>query len=275
MSKNKRKKVLIEQKETVELKHSRIELVIGFVGIALSLFSLVISIRAIALTKAQMDLDYNQNRPDLSMSAEIVANDECTEYMFRCKIKNDGGVIREAVIQPHLYVTFCSAPYFGAEIDKVYALEIKDAFAPYFGNGIYWGSDVYYNPDEHNWILETETDRMLGAKDLMFSIAEPLNADELVMCNVELYFELNYVDIMGEQQEEWYSAYYSSFYDIIEGDSEYIPPSQLRRIDKEFSQDVNTCKAATWINLGENMEALEDESIAELVDLCYEGLFGK
>lgn len=148
----------------VELKHSRIELWISAISLLMSVVSLVLSI---ALTKSQIDLEYNQSLPNLSMSVEV-AEDDTGEEILICKVKNDGGNIREAAITPHLYLTYSSMPFLGAKDEKDFALEVMDMFAPYAGNGIYYSSDVSYNPDEKSWFLNVDKARMRDAFELLF-----------------------------------------------------------------------------------------------------------
>lgn len=270
------KKAKKQKDKEVELRHSRIEHTIGIISLVLSAIAIAISIWAINLTKTQMNLEYNQYRPILSMSAEVIQNEDPGTTMLQCEIKNDGGNIREAVITPHLFLTYAHLPNWGADYDGAYAIEIKDLFAPYYENGIYYYSGAAYRPDESNWVFAVNSERLSKAMDLHFLIGDSLRKLDSGMIVSETFafvIELEYVDILGNRQEEWYNATNYDLYNIIAGEVSDYTPYQLRQIDEHSSISLSVFQSSVGVNIGEEMELVQDEEmIDELAHLCYEGL---
>lgn len=269
-----------ESKDEIEIRHSRLELIMSALSLLLSIISLLFSY---FLTNRQLKMEYGQSLPNLSMSSQVV-EDEDKEVM-RYVIKNDGGIIREAVITPHLFLVFSNfattdqvnAGYYSIDIERSVGIEIMDAFAPYWGNGLYYFSGAYYNPDMKTWTIDIDKARLEKAYELQMLIVNPLEAyhEDSILTTFDFILEVRYVDIMGEEQVEWYAGE-DGIDSEVETVIKYTLPSQLTRITNKSEIPLSVYRNAGGINIEDGVEILEDEATIDiLVSYCYEALYGK
>lgn len=267
--------------QEIETKHTRIQTWFSAISLIVAIAAIVISI---ITSNSQIDLEYIQSLPNLSVDAKMSTDSDTGEEWLICQIINDGGNIREAELTPHLYLQYMRMPQLVETTKKRIVLEITDVFS----GGHYLDSKgkrylpdaITYNAQEHSWFLEVKKDRLNEALDLLFLIGDPLREypleEDYLWADVTICFEVSYIDIRGEKQEEWYYA--SEVLDLIQKESESSVSFQMRRVDKNSIVPLHVYHSASqrdkWLEMGEDL-ALErnEESIAIAVQWCYDALF--
>lgn len=268
--------------QEIETKHTRIQTWFSAISLIVAIAALAISI---ITSNSQIDLEYIQSLPNLSVDVKMSTDSNTGKELLMCQIINDGGNIREAELTPHLYVEFMRMPQVGETTEKRIVLEITDVFR----NGVYLDSigerhmpkPITYNAQEHSWFLEVNKDRISESLDMLFLMIEQLREgpleDDYLWASVVICFEVSYIDIRGEKQEEWYLA--SDIQNLIKENSESSLSFQLRRMDNNSHIPLKVYQNASrydkWLEMGEDLtQERNEESIAIAVQWCYDALFG-
>lgn len=263
--------------EKTEIKHSRIQIYLNAISIILAVAAIVISITT---SNSQIDLEYIQSLPNLSVNAKINTDSNTGKDHLTCQIINDGGNIREAKITPHLYLVYMRVPQLVEATENRIVFEITDVFPAnpaIDSNGtFYTPKSIMYNAQEHSWFLEVKKDRLTEANDLFFQIAHPLREKllegEFLWMEIKICLEVSYLDIRGDKQVEWFDI--SDSLDLIEEGSESSLSFQVRYMDKYSLIPLQVYQSARKIGIGEDLTQERNDEVLAIIDqLCCDALF--
>ena len=247
----------------MEKNHIRIELLLGIIGAIVAIAGLIVALNS-------WKLEYNQHRPNLSITTEVVTDDNTGEEVTKCIVKNDGDTIREATITPHVYFRYLNVPDLSGDYENIFVVEITDVFATYYGNGLFGSSVVYYNPVDCNWVMEVDKAKIEYTFSMLTKIGDQMEGD-LIASSYELLLEVSYIDIMGKRKTEWYNTA-DAILTGIGTEDKSSEPYQLNYISEDSWIPLSMYTDAPSVILG-NDENLFDVQVEYLVEACQNGMF--